>query len=43
LIAPKGIRIVDRTLTGMVLNMGQKVCAETDSTTLCSIPLDSYI
>ena len=24
LIAPKGIRIVDRTLTGMVLNMGQK-------------------
>ena len=24
LIAPKGVRIVDRTLTGMVLNMSQK-------------------
>ena len=24
LIAPKGVRIVDRTLAGMVLNMGQK-------------------
>jgi hypothetical protein len=24
LIAPIGVRIVDRTLTGMVLNMGQK-------------------
>ncbi len=34
LIAPKGVRIVDRALAGMVLNMGQKGPAETDSTTL---------